>query len=125
MITPSSIFGHQYLSWSCFIKFDLCHTFVPVPSKCLYVHHHISWSFILFSELLRKVVVRFVDIGGIFNQHCLNFFFIIKKISPLLPQMKKGYKIQNLTKCMSLNCYKKRNFETNSEVKCLLLCEYL
>ena len=29
-----------------------------------------------FSELIWKVIVSFVDIGGIFDNHCLNYLFI-------------------------------------------------
>jgi hypothetical protein len=34
-----------------------------------------SWSFIVFSELMGEAIVRFVDIGGIVDYHCLNFLF--------------------------------------------------
>jgi len=51
------------------------------------------------------------SINGIVNHHCLNFFFIIKQIfTPPLPKVKKSYKIQNLTKCRSLNYYRKEMF---------------
>jgi len=30
------------------------------------------------------VIVRFADIGGIVDHHCLNFFFIMQKIVELL-----------------------------------------
>ena len=36
--------------------------------------------FFLFNDLRCKVVVRFVDIGGIVVHHCLNFLFIINCI---------------------------------------------
>jgi hypothetical protein len=36
---------------------------------------HMSWSFIVFSELMGEAIVRFVDIGGIVDYHCLNFLF--------------------------------------------------
>ena len=31
----------------------------------------------MFSDLRLEVIVRFVDIGGIVDHHCLNFLFII------------------------------------------------
>jgi len=34
--------------------------------------------FIVFNVLRREVVVRFVDIGGIVEIHCLNFLFIFR-----------------------------------------------
>jgi hypothetical protein len=32
----------------------------------------------MFSELIQAVIVRFVDIGGIFDRHSLNFLFTMK-----------------------------------------------
>jgi hypothetical protein len=33
----------------------------------------ISWYFSMFNELMREVIVRFVDNGGIVDHHCLDF----------------------------------------------------
>jgi len=38
---------------------------VPVPSQDMDFQQHMSWSFVLFIELRRDVIVRFLDIGGI------------------------------------------------------------
>ena len=44
----------------------------------LLIPRHISWFFFLVLNCLRwKVVVCFVDIGGINDHHCLNFVFAI------------------------------------------------
>ena len=39
-------------------------------------HHDMSWPF-MFNGLRWKVVVCFVDNGGIVDNHCLNFLFMI------------------------------------------------
>ena len=48
---------------------------VEFPSTILTLSHFttLSWSFVLCS--MREVVVGFVDIGGIVDNHCLNFVF--------------------------------------------------
>jgi len=33
---------------------------------------------LVFSELRGEVIVRFVDIGGIVDHHCLNFIFLLQ-----------------------------------------------
>jgi hypothetical protein len=38
----------------------------------------------LFSECSYEVIVHFVDIGGIYVNHCLGFLFIIHEISKLV-----------------------------------------
>ena len=49
---------------------------------------YMSWYFSVFNELRREVFVRFVDIGGIVNHHCLNFLFIIQ--SNLIVRKRRG-----------------------------------
>ena len=49
---------------------------VSVFSQDLDFLHHMSWSLLVFNELRWQVVVRFVDIGGIDDHHCLNLHFI-------------------------------------------------
>ena len=49
--------------------------FAPVKNKDMDFQRHMSWSFIVFSELMGEAIVRFVDIGGIVDYHCLNFLF--------------------------------------------------
>ena len=44
--------------------------FAPVKNKDMDFQRHMSWSFIVF-----MAIVRFVDIGGIVDYHCLNFLF--------------------------------------------------
>jgi hypothetical protein len=36
------------------------------------------WSFFSVSQVRWEVIVRFVDIDGIVDHHCLNFLFIIQ-----------------------------------------------
>jgi hypothetical protein len=50
---------------------------MTVYNKYLDFHRFMSWSYFAFvlSELRRDVVVGFVDIGGIVDHHCFNFFF--------------------------------------------------
>jgi hypothetical protein len=44
---------------------------------CRDIKRHMSWSFFVLSDARWEVVVRFVDIGGSFNQYFLNFLFIL------------------------------------------------
>ena len=39
------------------------HIFVPIPSKGLDFHQHMSWSFCVFNNLMLEVVVHCVAIG--------------------------------------------------------------
>jgi hypothetical protein len=39
--------------------------------------HHLLWSFLKYNDLKREMVVPFVDIGGIVDNDCLNFLFLI------------------------------------------------
>ena len=51
------------------------HICVPVLCQDLDFQRHMSWSFcFVFTELRRDVVVRCVDIGGIPDHHCSDFF---------------------------------------------------
>jgi hypothetical protein len=70
-----------------------------------YWHHHIFVSVpksgpgfsilyvvvvLVCNDLRREVIVRFVDIGGIVDHHCLNFVFItLKNLHYCLYQIKK------------------------------------
>ena len=44
---------------------------MPVQSQDLDFQHHILLSFFVLNELLREMIVLFVDIGGIDDQHFL------------------------------------------------------
>ena len=58
------------------------HTFLYLPQSrtwILNVVRHGLFVF-LFSELRWEVIVRFVDIGGIVDHYCLNFFSDYHKI---------------------------------------------
>jgi hypothetical protein len=37
---------------------------------------HLPWSFLVFNNLWREIIVYIVDNGGIIDHHCLNFLFI-------------------------------------------------
>ena len=64
--------------WDHINRFNPTTFFVPVPSQDLDFKCHMSWSFFLCSLSSGwKVIVPFVDIGGIDDHHCLNFLFII------------------------------------------------
>jgi hypothetical protein len=47
---------------------------VPVPLQLLHFQCHICHVFVVFNGLVWEVVL-FVNIGGIVDHHCLNFFF--------------------------------------------------
>ena len=42
-------------------------------------------AFFVFSALRWEVIVRFIDIGGIDDHHCLNFLFVMRYINSLFP----------------------------------------
>ena len=56
-------------------SFTLPH-FCVFPKLGLDFQRHMPWSFFVFRELRWEVIVRFVDIGGLVDHHCLNFLFI-------------------------------------------------
>lgn len=48
---------------------------VLVASEDLDFQHHTSRLFVMFNELRREAIVRFVKIGGTVDHHSLNFLF--------------------------------------------------
>ena len=48
---------------------------MPVPRQGLYFKRHMSCPF-LCSVSDGEMIVRFVDIGGIVDNHCINFLFV-------------------------------------------------
>ena len=48
---------------------------MPVPRQNLNFQRCASWSFCV--QVRWEAIVRFVDIGGIDDHHCLNFLFVI------------------------------------------------
>ena len=60
--------------------------FNPATSLCLskarsWISNVICHGFFMFNELTWKLIVCFVDIGGMVNHHCLKFLFIIHLIN--------------------------------------------
>ena len=47
---------------------------MPVQSQDMDIQSYKWWSFCVFNGLRLVVIVRFVDIGGIVDHHCLNSF---------------------------------------------------
>ena len=78
--------GSEYLYYfiACFICIGVIyrplrgsqHICVLIPSQDLDSHPEI-WSVFVFNDLRRDVIVRFADIDGIVDNHCLNFLFIM------------------------------------------------
>ena len=57
------------------------HIFVPDPSQDQDVQRRMSWFFcVQWVQLRWEVIVRFVDIGGFYNHHCLNILFITSSV---------------------------------------------
>jgi hypothetical protein len=55
---------------------------MPVPSHEVDFQRYMPWYCFVFSELRRELVVHFVDIGGIVDNHCLNCLFLFGLIIP-------------------------------------------
>jgi hypothetical protein len=52
---------------------NITHIFVPIQWQNLDFQRHMSWSFcVQWVQLRWETIVRFVDIGGIDDHHCLN-----------------------------------------------------
>jgi hypothetical protein len=55
---------------------------LPLFCACPKSGHGFATSYVMvvlvFSELRGEVIVRFVDIGGIVDHHCLNFIFLLQ-----------------------------------------------
>ena len=67
--------------WDPINWFNRATLFVPVPSQDLnFQRHFVVYFFFMFNELKWEVIVRFVDIGGNVDHHCLNFLFIKSKM---------------------------------------------
>jgi hypothetical protein len=62
------------------LKIDLTPShFASAPGEDLDFQHSMSWFF--FCSMIwgkKEMIVRFVDIGGIVYDHCINFIFIFK-----------------------------------------------
>jgi hypothetical protein len=52
------------------------HIFVSVPSQDMDFQRHMVWHFFAFNDLRWKIIVRFVDIGGIVDHHYSNIIII-------------------------------------------------
>ena len=86
---------------------------VPVPSHELDFLRHMSWSFLMFNDLKWAVAVRFVDIGGIVDRHCLNFLFITRQ--PFFFHYLQKYHCLEITTITPLCFYSSRtSFKTNN-----------
>ena len=69
---------YRYFSWLIWTMLKMIHVCVcPKLGPCFPMSYFIVFFF-MFNELWWKVIVRFVDFGGIVDDHCLNFLFIIK-----------------------------------------------
>ena len=68
------------LNWSEMLFYYHSYICVPVPSQNLDFLRHISWSLLTFNELNWEEIVRFVDIDGIADPHCLTFFSFHKYV---------------------------------------------
>ena len=50
------------------------HCFFPVPNLGMDFERLISWSVSIFNDLRGEVILLFIDIWGIVDYYCLNFF---------------------------------------------------
>ena len=63
--------------WDPIIRFNPATGFVSVPLQDLEFQRYMSWYLLVFIEWRWEVIVSFDDIGGIVDNHMLNFLFII------------------------------------------------
>ena len=73
--TTCVISGFNQFQSSTFVIVVYCQICIAVPSQELDFQHHMSWSFYVHFFEVRGVCFRFVDLGGIVNDHEEKFLF--------------------------------------------------